>query len=187
MRFMQLLQEAPGGELDRNQAADMLQVQKRRIYDITNVLEGIDVIEKKSKNVIRWKGLGSSDDSTSSSSNSKQAAQCRALNEQLAELERQESALDGYMSQLQTSLRDMLSAPQHQPLAYLTFDDLRHVPSLKGDTLIAIKAPSGTKLEVPDPDAVRSTWFMCSAFDVLQIHLIFSRLSPQAMAMPVDS
>lgn len=32
------------------------QVQKRRIYDITNVLEGIGLIEKKSKNNIQWKG-----------------------------------------------------------------------------------------------------------------------------------
>lgn len=34
----------------------MMQVQKRRIYDITNVLEGIGLIEKKSKNNIQWKG-----------------------------------------------------------------------------------------------------------------------------------
>ena len=33
-----------------------LQVQKRRIYDITNVLEGIGLIEKKSKNNIQWRG-----------------------------------------------------------------------------------------------------------------------------------
>lgn len=33
-----------------------MQVQKRRIYDITNVLEGIGLIEKKSKNNIQWKG-----------------------------------------------------------------------------------------------------------------------------------
>jgi hypothetical protein len=34
-------------------------VQKRRIYDITNVLEGIGLIEKTSKNKIRWKGTQS--------------------------------------------------------------------------------------------------------------------------------
>jgi len=35
------------------------QVQKRRIYDITNVLEGIQLIEKKSKNNIQvgWLAL----------------------------------------------------------------------------------------------------------------------------------
>lgn len=39
-----------------SQAADTLAVrQKRRIYDITNVLEGIGLIEKKSKNSIQWK------------------------------------------------------------------------------------------------------------------------------------
>ena len=38
------------------QAADMLDVkQKRRIYDITNVLEGIGLIEKETKNTIKWK------------------------------------------------------------------------------------------------------------------------------------
>ncbi|AQK71916.1 Purple acid phosphatase 3 [Zea mays] len=35
-------------------------VQKRRIYDITNVLEGIGLIEKKLKNNIRWKGVDDS-------------------------------------------------------------------------------------------------------------------------------
>ena len=36
-------------------AAETLQVQKRRIYDITNVLEGINLIRKKSKNNIQWR------------------------------------------------------------------------------------------------------------------------------------
>lgn len=38
------------------QAANILSVkQKRRIYDITNVLEGIGLIEKRSKNIIQWR------------------------------------------------------------------------------------------------------------------------------------
>lgn len=40
------------------QATAMLAVkQKRRIYDITNVLEGIGLIEKKTKNQVRWRYL----------------------------------------------------------------------------------------------------------------------------------
>lgn len=37
-----------------NWAAEVLDVQKRRIYDITNVLEGIQLIRKKAKNNIQW-------------------------------------------------------------------------------------------------------------------------------------
>ena len=54
-KFVTLLREADEGVLDLNAAADRLSVQKRRIYDITNVLEGIGLIEKKSKNNIQWK------------------------------------------------------------------------------------------------------------------------------------
>jgi len=41
--------------VDLNDAAIKLNVQKRRIYDITNVLEGIGLIEKTIKNKIKWK------------------------------------------------------------------------------------------------------------------------------------
>lgn len=45
--------------LDLNWAVSTLDVQKRRIYDITNVLEGIGLIGKEGKNHIRWNGPGS--------------------------------------------------------------------------------------------------------------------------------
>jgi hypothetical protein len=54
-KFVSLLKESPEGILDLNFAAKELEVQKRRIYDITNVLEGIGLIEKNSKNNVRWR------------------------------------------------------------------------------------------------------------------------------------
>lgn len=53
-RFSTLIQESTDGVIDLNKAADQLGVQKRRIYDITNVLEGIGLIRKDKKNNIRW-------------------------------------------------------------------------------------------------------------------------------------
>ena len=41
--------------VDLNKAAEKLKVSKRRIYDITNVLEGIGYIEKM-KNNVKWVG-----------------------------------------------------------------------------------------------------------------------------------
>ena len=54
-KFCDLLHSSPDGVLDLNEAADTLKVQKRRIYDITNVLEGVGLISKASKNHIRWR------------------------------------------------------------------------------------------------------------------------------------
>ncbi|KAL0605145.1 Transcription factor E2F2 [Plecturocebus cupreus] len=53
-KFIYLLSESEDGVLDLNWAAEVLDVQKRRIYDITNVLEGIQLIRKKAKNNIQW-------------------------------------------------------------------------------------------------------------------------------------
>ncbi|CAB1458844.1 unnamed protein product [Pleuronectes platessa] len=55
-RFLSLLSESADGVVDLNWASQVLDVQKRRIYDITNVLEGIQLISKKSKNNIQWLG-----------------------------------------------------------------------------------------------------------------------------------
>lgn len=54
-KFVGLLRSSEDGVVDLNQAADLLEVQKRRIYDITNVLEGVGLIKKKSKNNIEWR------------------------------------------------------------------------------------------------------------------------------------
>ncbi|KAG5459031.1 MAG: E2F/DP family winged-helix DNA-binding domain-containing protein [Olpidium bornovanus] len=53
-KFMQLLRNATPNDLDLNLAADELGVQKRRVYDITNVLQGLGYVAKSKKNRIRW-------------------------------------------------------------------------------------------------------------------------------------
>ena len=84
-RFLGLLQSAENGILDLNLASVTLAVQKRRIYDITNVLEGIGLLKKISKNNIQWKGSDSPADSADSQ---------RVLNQDLADLEAKENQLD---------------------------------------------------------------------------------------------
>ncbi|KAI9490968.1 E2F/DP family winged-helix DNA-binding domain-containing protein [Zychaea mexicana] len=68
-KFITLLRSSTHGDLDLNRAAAQLKVQKRRIYDITNVLEGIRLIEKNSKNHVRWIGNNNNGSSSSSSNN----------------------------------------------------------------------------------------------------------------------
>lgn len=145
-KFVTLLQEAKDGVLDLKLAADTLAVrQKRRIYDITNVLEGIGLIEKKSKNSIQWKGVGPG-------CNTREIAdRLIDLKAELLELERQELELDQQRVWVQQSIKNVTDDINNSPLAFVTHDDI--CSCFKGDTLLAIRAPSGTQLEVPLPES----------------------------------
>ncbi|XP_072324046.1 transcription factor E2F5-like isoform X1 [Scyliorhinus torazame] len=144
-RFVSLLQEAKDGVLDLKQAADILAVrQKRRIYDITNVLEGIGLIEKKSKNSIQWKGVGPG-------CNTREIIdRLRYLKAEIEELETKEKELDQQKMWLQQSIENITDNTPNNRLAYTTHEDV--CKCFKGDTLLAIQAPSGTQLEVPIPE-----------------------------------
>ncbi|KAL7885469.1 hypothetical protein AOLI_G00057640 [Acnodon oligacanthus] len=153
-KFVTLLQEAKDGVLDLKAAADTLAVrQKRRIYDITNVLEGIGLIEKKSKNSIQWKGVGPG-------CNTREIAdKLIDLKLELEDLDRREHELDQQRVWVQQSIKNVTDDSQNtcvsltrNTLAYVTHQDLCNC--FKGDTLLAIRAPSGTQLEVPIPESV---------------------------------
>ncbi|XP_013401038.1 transcription factor E2F4-like [Lingula anatina] len=146
-RFVSLLQEAKDGVLDLKVAADTLAVrQKRRIYDITNVLEGIGLIEKKSKNSIQWKGAGPGCNTQEISN------RLVVLKHEMEDLDRREKELDQHKMWVQQSIRNVTDDQTNHKLAYVTHEDI--CKCFKGDTLLAIQAPSGTQLEVPIPEGV---------------------------------
>lgn len=53
VKFMDLLEMTPGKQMDLNDASKALGVPKRRIYDITNVLEGLGSVVKTDKNTVK--------------------------------------------------------------------------------------------------------------------------------------
>uniref|UniRef100_A0A8B9R0K2 E2F/DP family winged-helix DNA-binding domain-containing protein n=1 Tax=Anas platyrhynchos TaxID=8839 RepID=A0A8B9R0K2_ANAPL len=142
-KFIHLLSESADGVLDLNRAAEVLGVQKRRIYDITNVLEGIQLIRKKSKNNIQWMGTGIFEDAAL-------AAKQQALRGELAELAKGERALEQLLHDCALQLRQLTDHEDNQRLAYVTYQDLRTISSFQEQTVIAVKAPPETRLEVPD-------------------------------------
>ncbi|KAG7573776.1 E2F/DP family winged-helix DNA-binding domain [Arabidopsis suecica] len=143
-KFVNLIKQAKDGMLDLNKAAETLEVQKRRIYDITNVLEGIDLIEKPFKNRILWKGVDASPGD--------EDADVSVLQAEIENLALEEQALDNQIRQTEERLRDLSENETNQKWLFVTEEDIKSLPGFQNQTLIAVKAPHGTTLEVPDPD-----------------------------------
>lgn len=146
-KFCRLLAMSVDGVLDLNQAADSLGVQKRRLYDITNVLEGVRLIKKKSKNNIQW--LGSSLPADSGQNCTSTPSQ--NLSREILALQDEERRLDELIQTCTNNVQQMTEDMHNQKYAYVTYQDVRRIKSLQNQTVIAVKAPSETKLEVPDP------------------------------------
>ncbi|NXG60503.1 E2F1 factor, partial [Hemiprocne comata] len=157
-RFLELLSQSPDGVVDLNWAAEVLKVQKRRIYDITNVLEGIQLITKKSKNNIQWLG---------SQATVGAPGRHRLLEKELRELQAAERQLDDLIQTCTVQLRLLTEDPANQqyPLGQGrdgAGGDLRSVVDPSEQMVMVIKAPPETQLQVSDPAeafqvSVRST------------------------------
>ncbi|XP_077366783.1 transcription factor E2F6 [Festucalex cinctus] len=141
-RLLELLLASPDSWLDLHQAANRLQTRKCHLYDIIGVLESVSVVQRKSRRV-KWIG------------------QCpvsgclwrteERFRKELENLKQEESALDGLIKNCAQQLFDMTDNEENATEAYITQEDVSRVAAFQEQTVIVIKAPEETKMEVPPP------------------------------------
>lgn len=169
-RFVKLLNSSSERVINLNEASARLSVAKRRIYDITNVLEGIGLLQKTSKNVTRWidcprdspfaappqtpttGALDITTTTTTTNNNTtldlkpQQATAGLQLNglpdAELLALLKAYQALEEGVTDLEANIRQQLSAEG----AYVTYHDIKSF--FNDQIVIAVKAPPETRLEV---------------------------------------
>ncbi|XP_027021557.1 transcription factor E2F1 [Tachysurus fulvidraco] len=141
-RFLDLLAQSPDGVVDLNWASQVLDVQKRRIYDITNVLEGIHLISKKSKNNIQW--LGNRIDGAS-------VARFQELQREVSKLTNTEDKLDELINKCSLQLRLLTEDSENKMLGYVRCQDLRSTVDPPDQIVIVIRAPPETQMTVTEP------------------------------------
>ena len=117
---------------------------KRRIYDITNVMEGIGLIEKQGKNHVCWRGghqrqvlLDEEGDEIEGSGEAAAGGgggggggaeiglQVERLRQLAHEMTEEETLLDETVGALMQEMHLLLSDREHSALAYVTQKDLR--------------------------------------------------------------
>lgn len=151
-RFLELLLAAPDGVVDLGHVTTSLQTRRRRVYDITAVLEGISVLKRQSVNHFKWIG------STSISSFLWQNQQ--KLQRELDSLKLVEDTLDSLIKSCAQQLFSMTDDLDNATSAYVTHEDVGRLAAFQQQTVIVVKAPEETKLEVPAPKE-----------DNIQVHL----------------
>ncbi|GFX05499.1 transcription factor E2F1 [Trichonephila clavipes] len=101
-KFLALLSNAKDGVINLNTACTVLSVPKRRLYDITNVLEGAGLIAKTSRNNIKWMGRGCSRVS-------------RELEKEIDLLEAKENKLDELIYYMKSQMNSVLEEDTKYP------------------------------------------------------------------------
>ncbi|KAF7247886.1 Transcription factor E2F6 [Varanus komodoensis] len=137
-RFMDLVKTAPEGVLDLNEVSRRLGVRKRRVYDITNVLDGIHLIQKRSKNLIQWVG-------SDIKQITKRTPAQEKLRDELYDLTAMEEALDELMKDCAHQLFDLTDDKENARYPF------PFIQTFQEQIIIGIKAPEETKMEVPPP------------------------------------
>lgn len=114
-KFINLIKKTSTKSINLNDVVKSLRVQKRRIYDITNVLEGVGLIKKSLKNKIHWTGV------VTPPGNSAQTTNPRYV---IDRLRREESELDESIGRLEKELAELSATEEFKELAFIDWDDL---------------------------------------------------------------
>ncbi|XP_051927897.1 transcription factor E2F3 [Hippocampus zosterae] len=146
-KFLSMLQQSKDGVLDLNLVTQELNSSKRRVYDVTNVLEGINLIKKIYKNHVQWLGDWLNKDTI----------------KMMNDLSEKEKKLDELIKSCTRAIHGICVDEQTSRFAYVTYEDIQSIPFMREQTVLVIKGPEDTTLDVTHPK------------ESLQVHLKSTR------------
>ena len=129
-----------------NEIVKKLKVKKRRIYDITNVLEGIGYIKKLGKNQIKWIKTDFLNENIILNYNNEDSNKINKF----IELQKENEKLDLFIKEINLEFEKLNEKPETKNYAYVTYDDLKNLADNNNNKMIAIKAPIDTSIEIID-------------------------------------
>eukprot|EP00826_Nyctotherus_ovalis_P016733 TRINITY_DN1485_c0_g1_i11.p1 TRINITY_DN1485_c0_g1~~TRINITY_DN1485_c0_g1_i11.p1 ORF type:complete len:295 (-),score=56.14 TRINITY_DN1485_c0_g1_i11:87-971(-) len=148
--FTRKLQSSKDMTINLNDATLELKVQKRRIYDITNVLEGVDLVTKSGKNTIRWTGP--------IETNLSPKKRLEKNQELLMNLEAELSRIKEYRQKCENNLNALVESEDYNKFAYLTCSDIYQVAKgedTESKIVVVLKPPVNSKLHSLDEDELK--------------------------------
>ncbi|KAL4481359.1 hypothetical protein ABPG72_010512 [Tetrahymena utriculariae] len=137
-RFMKQIRSESDQTIDLNQVSVVLGVQKRRIYDITNVLEGINYVKKVSKNKLKWIGPPNQERSDN------------IIIDEVQQLITEDIILDKVIGEFNEKIKNLLE--QQDKYCYLNSQDIKQLgkKQKQNEKTIIIQLPKKSLIQIKD-------------------------------------
>lgn len=150
--FLQYIKKKESAKININDLVNDLSVKKRRIYDITNVLQGIGFIEKNGKNEINWIKGYKNNKGDLSSLPSNYITDYNNLKIELENLKKENQEIDEKLNKFKEEFNLLSVKQDFSKYGYITFDDISNLSKNDGLDFIIVKAAKGTVINVIDDE-----------------------------------
>jgi len=150
--FLQYIKKKGSDKININDLVNDLSVKKRRIYDITNVLQGIGFIEKNGKNEINWIKGYKDHKGDSNSLPSNYITNYNNLKIELENLKKENQEIEEKLNKFKEEFNLLSVKLDFSKYGYITFDDISNLSKNDGLDFIIVKAGKGTVINVIDDE-----------------------------------
>ena len=155
--FINYIKTTGKKSININDLVNELSVKKRRIYDITNVLQGIGYLQKSGKNEIIWtktvknkKNPKKKFEKLKKSNNN-----CNTQKSNIEQLEIENAKLDQKIKNFRDEFNSIAKKSEFLKYGYVSMDDLRKISLNREKDLYIIKASKGTVMNILDKNDIK--------------------------------
>ncbi|KAK8847745.1 hypothetical protein M9Y10_018774 [Tritrichomonas musculus] len=134
--FLNVLTSSEGKEVDLSQLENELGVSKRRLYDVTNVLAGIGVVERSGKAKVKWIGNSTNN----------------AYESEIQQILQRESETDRMLKFVGDELDSILLSQEFNDYGWVTIEDILTLAPDSNLSLFSLKGPKDLTIENPEDE-----------------------------------
>ena len=166
--FLNYIKKKGRVKISINDLVNDLNVKKRRIYDITNVLQGIGYLDKMGKNNFLWIKNNNSENNEHTPPNSESTkkdiisenyiSNYSQLKKEFDELKSKNNELDDLINRYREEFKLISEKNEFKIYGYITFDDIIELSKDEKVHFMLIKAPKGTLINVIDDEEARKAY-----------------------------
>ena len=157
--FLQYIKKRGRVNININDLVKDLKVKKRRIYDITNVLQGIEYIEKNGKNEIIWKkNITNQKIDNINGLPEDYKSNYDDLKNELKKLKKEDNEIEDILNKFKDEFNILSRKQDFSKYGYITFNDISNLSINEELDFIIIKATKGTVINVIDDEESKKAY-----------------------------